>query len=135
MKTEGRKAGQTPVNIFYSTPSCYVNAVHKSRQKWEVKSDDLQPYAISPGAYWTGYFTSRANLKGMIREAGQEFAQTGFVHSLEMLFGVFIIRMLTASFDVNLTPLIHDVAMRNAHDCDVNHFARRIVCSTALSNY
>ena len=43
---------------------------------WPTKYDDLMPYSdLSPygalpvHAFWTGYFTSKATLKGYIREA------------------------------------------------------------------
>ncbi len=34
-----------------------------------TKTDDFFPYASDPHAFWTGYFTSRPALKGMIRKA------------------------------------------------------------------
>ena len=61
------------LNILYSTPSCYLKAVHDAaeagKQTWTTKRDDFFPYASDPHAYWTGYFTSRPALKGMIRQA------------------------------------------------------------------
>ena len=61
------------LNILYSTPSCYLKAVHDAaeagKQTWTTKTDDFFPYASDPHAYWTGYFTSRPALKGMIRQA------------------------------------------------------------------
>merc|ERR1719187_2008698 len=57
------------MNLMYSTPSCYLKAVHQSNVSLSVKSDDFFPYASDPHAYWTGYFTSRPALKGMIRKA------------------------------------------------------------------
>ena len=58
------------INILYSTPSCYLKSLHEAKEmKWNVKTDDFFPYASDPHAYWTGYFTSRSTLKGMIRES------------------------------------------------------------------
>ncbi|CAF3620466.1 unnamed protein product [Rotaria sp. Silwood1] len=51
------------VNVFYSTPSCYLYALNKAEKKWISKSDDFFPYASIPFTYWTGYFTSRPALK------------------------------------------------------------------------
>lgn len=51
------------INIFYSTPSCYLYALNKANRQWKTKSDDFFPYASVPFAYWTGYFTSRPALK------------------------------------------------------------------------
>lgn len=34
---------------------------------WSVKTDDFFPYSDCPHCMWTGYFTSRANLKRLVR--------------------------------------------------------------------
>ena len=47
------------MNIFYSTPSCYLKAINDVGKTWPIKTDDFFPYASDPHAYWTGYFTSR----------------------------------------------------------------------------
>ncbi|XP_057312440.1 lysosomal alpha-mannosidase-like isoform X2 [Hydractinia symbiolongicarpus] len=57
------------VNVFYSTPSRYLKALHDAGKDWEVKTDDFFPYAHCPHCYWTGYFTSRPTQKGYIRES------------------------------------------------------------------
>ena len=57
------------VNVFYSTPSRYLKALHDAKKTWEVKTDDFFPYAHCPHCYWTGYFTSRPALKAYIRES------------------------------------------------------------------
>jgi lysosomal alpha-mannosidase len=57
------------VNIFYSTPSCYLKSLQESGLTWPTKSDDFFPYASDPHAYWSGYFTSRPTSKRFIREA------------------------------------------------------------------
>lgn len=62
------------VNAFYSTPSCYLKALNEADISWPSKTDDFFPYASDPHAYWTGYFTSRPALKGMVRQ-GNNFLQ------------------------------------------------------------
>ncbi|CAF1413328.1 unnamed protein product [Adineta ricciae] len=57
------------VNVFYSTPSCYLYALNKAGKKWSTKTDDFFPYASTPFVYWTGYFTSRPALKRYERYA------------------------------------------------------------------
>jgi hypothetical protein len=52
----------------YSTPSKYVDAVAKYNVKWPTKYDDMFPYSDNPDGYWTGYFSSRANDKELIRK-------------------------------------------------------------------
>jgi len=51
----------------YSTPSDYIDAIAKLNVTWPTKYDDMFPYADGPDAYWTGYFTSRANNKAFTR--------------------------------------------------------------------
>jgi alpha-mannosidase len=61
------------VHLLYSTPSNYVKskkaASEKASLKWELRKDDLFPYADGPHRYWTGYFTSRPALKRLVRES------------------------------------------------------------------
>ncbi len=55
------------MNVFYSTPSCYLYALNQADRAWTSKTDDFFPYSNRPHGYWTGYFTSRATLKGYER--------------------------------------------------------------------
>ncbi|EDV26091.1 uncharacterized protein TRIADDRAFT_63890 [Trichoplax adhaerens] len=57
------------VNIFYSTPSVYLKAVHAANLTWQVKTDDFFPYSDCNHCYWTGYFTSRPGYKGYVRDS------------------------------------------------------------------
>nr|CAD7445524.1 unnamed protein product [Timema bartmani] len=57
------QANGSNINVFYSTPSCYLKALHDANQTWSVKEDDFFPYASEPYSYWTGYFTSRPTQK------------------------------------------------------------------------
>jgi hypothetical protein len=61
------------MNLFYSNPNMYVDAIHKENIEWPVKYDDLFPYADNKHDFWTGYFTSRSNLKGMVKDASNDF--------------------------------------------------------------
>lgn len=58
-----RERNGTDVNIMYSTPSCYLKAVHDANLSWTTKTDDFFPYASDPHSYWTGYFSSRPAIK------------------------------------------------------------------------
>lgn len=62
------------VNVLYSTPSCYLKALHEANRQWPTKSDDFFPYASDPYSYWTGYYTSRPNSKRFER-IGNHFLQ------------------------------------------------------------
>lgn len=59
------------LNVLYSTPECYLSALQNSKNvTWPLKdTDDFFPYAHDEHSYWTGYFTSRSNLKYMICKA------------------------------------------------------------------
>ncbi|KAG8221969.1 hypothetical protein J437_LFUL007810, partial [Ladona fulva] len=62
------------VNLFYSTPSCYLKSLNDANITWPTKDDDFFPYASDPHTYWTGYFTSRPTLKYFER-LGNNFLQ------------------------------------------------------------
>ncbi|XP_053673637.1 lysosomal alpha-mannosidase-like [Anopheles nili] len=72
--TNARQAEGSMVNVFYSTPSCYLKAVSKASVEWPTKSDDFFPYASDPNSFWTGYYTSRPTQKRYERE-GNHFLQ------------------------------------------------------------
>uniref|UniRef100_A0AAF5PKD7 Glycoside hydrolase family 38 central domain-containing protein n=1 Tax=Wuchereria bancrofti TaxID=6293 RepID=A0AAF5PKD7_WUCBA len=57
------------INIFYSTPSCYLRALKESHPKLPKKLDDFFPYASADHSYWTGFFTSRPTFKAFIRQS------------------------------------------------------------------
>lgn len=61
-------------NLMYSTPSCYLKALHESNETWSTKTDDFFPYASDATAVWTGYFTSRPTVKRYER-MGNHFLQ------------------------------------------------------------
>lgn len=66
---QGLEVGGRRLNVFYSSPSCYLQALHGAGISWPTKEDDFFPYASDPHAYWSGYFSSRPSSKGMIRDA------------------------------------------------------------------
>lgn len=73
------------VNLFYSTPYEYVDAVHKADIEWPTKYDDLFPYSDGWNDYWTGYYTSRATLKGYVREASRDINSQSLFVALDNL--------------------------------------------------
>ena len=59
------------MKMIYSTPTQYFDSVLKSGINFEKHSNyDFFPYADNAHCYWTGYFSSRANLKGLIKQLG-----------------------------------------------------------------
>ena len=65
---------QSKVNIFYSTPSCYLKSLKDTNHTFTTKSDDFFPYASDPHSYWTGYYTSRPSIK-KLDKFGNNFLQ------------------------------------------------------------
>ncbi|XP_055937632.1 lysosomal alpha-mannosidase-like [Argiope bruennichi] len=57
------------VNMFYSTPTCYLHSLHESNKSWTKQQSDFFPYASGRHEYWTGYYTSRPALKYHARRA------------------------------------------------------------------
>lgn len=58
------------MTIKYSTVSDYIHKLSTASVSFPTKHDDFFPYADIPRAYWTGYYTSRVALKGLIRTTG-----------------------------------------------------------------
>jgi len=69
----------TNVNVFYSTPSCYLYSLYKANEKWPVMKDDFLPYASREHTYWTGFYTSRPALKRFVRTS------SNFLQSIRQL--------------------------------------------------
>jgi len=49
--------------LIYSTPTQYLGAIFPLGIQYPTKTDDFFPYADNLNSYWTGYFSSRVNLK------------------------------------------------------------------------
>lgn len=63
----------TKYRFVYSTVQEYVDAVEEERKRlnfgWPVYEGDFFPLVSEqPGHTWSGYYTSRPNLKKLIRE-------------------------------------------------------------------
>jgi hypothetical protein len=75
MKYVNANADKFGMRLVYSTPSKYFDSIFSQVQEWpQAKDVDFFPYADGEFAYWTGYFSSRPFLKGLIREAGNYLA-------------------------------------------------------------
>mmetsp|Transcript_30443 Transcript_30443/g.29834 ORF Transcript_30443/g.29834 Transcript_30443/m.29834 type:complete len:157 (+) Transcript_30443:759-1229(+) len=73
------------VTLIYSTPSEYLDAIYAMDVEWPTKYDDLFPYADNSQAYWTGYFTSRSNLKEYIRRASRHLTASHNLYALKFI--------------------------------------------------
>ncbi|XP_022230104.2 lysosomal alpha-mannosidase-like [Drosophila obscura] len=66
---------QFKYHVFYSTPGCYLNALHQTLATWPNKTQDFFPYANDSNSFWTGYYTSRPTQKRFERD-GNHMLQT-----------------------------------------------------------
>ena len=74
------------VILQYSTPSMYLDSVRAQTDvKWPTKYDDIYPYQDKEGAFWTGYFTSRANAKSYTRRGSANFHASNKLYGLEVI--------------------------------------------------
>jgi hypothetical protein len=69
----------------YSTPSDYIDAVARHNVSWPIKTDDMFPYSDAPDSFWTGYFTSRPNLKEYVRRGSHSFHASAQLYSEKLL--------------------------------------------------
>ena len=104
------------IKAYFSTPSNYTSSVYNEiRQKnttLDEKTDDFFPYQDIPNAYWTGYYTSKSNQKGMIREASKYLQLVR-----KLLTQMFLNKELTFSeVETGLIPLEHALGILQHHD-------------------
>jgi hypothetical protein len=72
-------------NLFYSTPSQYIDAVAKYDVEWPTRFADMFPYADSKDAYWTGFYSSRPNDKEYVRRASHNFDASNQLYAQKVL--------------------------------------------------
>lgn len=96
------------VNIFYSTPACYLYSLNRANTTWPVKTDDFFPYAHKPHAFWTGYFTSRATLKFYVRRASNILQAARQIASL--------LRLTSETVSTKLGTLTRAMGVAQHHD-------------------
>lgn len=96
------------INVFYSTPSCYLKAVHEASLRnditFNVKTDDFLPYATDYHAYWSGFYTSRPTSKRGERQGN---------HLLQVAKQL---TSLTGSDDGDVTLLKQAMGVMQHHD-------------------
>lgn len=70
---------------MYSTPGKYVKEIAILNPTFPTRYADMFPYADIPEDYWTGYFTSRPNLKKYIRDGQANLHASNKVYTLKVL--------------------------------------------------
>ena len=76
--------------MMYSTVDEYFTAIQKKQKElnftWPVYNSDFMPYdGFKPGHVWSGYFTSRPNLKKEIRDFSGLTQASETLYALESL--------------------------------------------------
>lgn len=98
------------MNVFYSTPSCYVYALNHANRTWTSKTDDFFPYAMTPRKYETGFFTSRPAFKRYERYSNnilQMARQTNAFAELNLRRNLFPLSIIL----IRRCPLISDIEL------------------------
>ncbi|XP_074600308.1 lysosomal alpha-mannosidase-like isoform X2 [Brevipalpus obovatus] len=80
-----RKFSPQKINIFYSTPSCYLLALNQANLTWPVKTDDFFPYSSDSHSYWAGFYSSRPTIKYYERFSNSVFQSIKQLHAIAHL--------------------------------------------------
>lgn len=137
-----RQSNGSKVNVLYSTPSCYLQELHRANQTWALKTDDFFPYADNAHDFWTGYFTSRPALKRYERISNSllqtctQLEVLGGPTSRDGPFGKGDSLNMMRSLAVNQH---HDAVSGTAKQHVTNDYARRLAsgwnsCQVLVSN-
>ncbi|GLG94961.1 Uncharacterized protein GBIM_02027, partial [Gryllus bimaculatus] len=105
--TNALQSSSSAVNVLYSTPSCYLKAVHNENLTWGVKTGDFFPYASEPHVYWTGYYSFRPTLKYFER-LGNNF--------LQVSKQLYALSNLESENEVSLNSLREAMGIMQHHD-------------------
>ncbi|KAI8433445.1 hypothetical protein MSG28_015480 [Choristoneura fumiferana] len=132
-------ANMSDINIFYSTPSCYLKALYlygrRDKAIYTERGEHL-PYGSDASTYWTGFYTSRPGTKYL--------AQHAHVY-LQVVKQLTVIARMGDSYELHL--LRHAIALMMHHDAITgtsqqhvaNDFVRIVseavdACSKKVSN-
>ncbi|KNC22793.1 hypothetical protein FF38_04132 [Lucilia cuprina] len=99
----------TKINLLYSTPACYLNALHETiKLTWPNKTQDFFPYGTDNHTYWSGYFSSRPTQKKYERDGNHFLQVTKQLTTLANL--------TTAEANQNLDKLRQVMGIMQHHD-------------------
>ncbi|KAL1517913.1 hypothetical protein ABEB36_001613 [Hypothenemus hampei] len=107
----GKEFNKRKYNVMYSTPACFIYGVHnetKGTINTTLKTDDFFPYASEVNKFWTGFYTSRPQLKRFER-IGNNFLQVS--KQLYALSGIY-----SEQRDSDLTSLREAMGVLQHHD-------------------
>ena len=135
------------IKPFFSTPSNYTEALYgeflANRTKpLTLKEDDFMSYVDVPHAYWTGYYTSRANFKQQIRTFGQHLQTIRKILSKTLLEKPTQFNQTFKDFEENLNQYEeingilqhHDAVTGTAKVKVTQNYINMITCATSDIN-
>ena len=129
------------ITLMYSTPSKYFEALNAENIEWDVLYDDMFPYADQPDAFWTGYFSSRANDKEYIRRGSHSLHASNKFYGYAMLNQSIsddeVQNILSTSEDIFDTMGVnqhHDAVTGTGKQAVANDYAWRIYKSLQNTN-
>jgi len=96
----------------YSSLSDYAAAAKAANASWITRTQDFFPYADNGGSYWTGYFTSRPELKSISRRADGLLRNADFMYSLALSEFGFVLNKASFS-ELNLLRAPNAVAQHH----------------------
>ncbi|KAL0244362.1 hypothetical protein GEMRC1_008446 [Eukaryota sp. GEM-RC1] len=73
------------VEIFWSTPEMYLEAINKEKKEFPVFYNDFFPYADNSDSYWSGFYSTSPVLKGKVRENERWLKYADLVGSLALV--------------------------------------------------
>jgi hypothetical protein len=118
------------VGIQYSTIDDYFDALHSSNTSFPVYEGDFFPFNDKDNAWWTGYYTSRPALKGLIRKSESVVRASESLFSTAKMFANYSdnitrhnIDLLSQAVSVNLH---HDAITGTARPAVVQDYTRML---------
>nr|AYV89059.1 saliva protein-5 [Tetranychus truncatus] len=82
---EAEKKNGLKINVFYSTPSCYLYSLYQANRTWTLKTDDFFPYGSTDHSFWGGFYTSRPAIKRYERVSNNIFQAIKQLHAASNL--------------------------------------------------
>ena len=119
------------VKIFYSTPEKYFSFMKKDLEENNVQLDTITHkdfYPLRTDCFWTGYFTSKPFLKGIIRKGSNAF----YTFSKYFAFDRLTNNLLNNDIYYHLNGLREIVALNQHHDA-ITGTCKQYVASDYIS--
>ena len=121
------------VQLMYSTPGTYIDAINAKNITWPTKYDDMIQYSDTENDTWTGFYTTRPNQKDFIKRASNSIKAANKLYSEKMLDPSIdqdtvtkILNAKDAMFDAVGLSLHHDTITGTSKQVVVEDNLRRV---------